>query len=125
VKNGKCVVESVDVLLDIKYIFPKWKNANSAPLSVQINWSAFWSELERHEFRHGEIAKKAANKLQIQLDQVVKNNGANCDNFGQLADAKLNSAVRRAAIEQHRFDRVEYMAFSKISRLQANLYQGR
>jgi len=124
-KNGRCRVKGIDVHLSIRYIFPQWKNRKSAPKQVQEKWEIFWRELERHELHHGEIARNAAEKLQKQLDLMVRKNQVDCDSFEQLASSKLDAAVRLASIEQLRFDRREYTAFSKISRTQTSLYKAR
>jgi predicted secreted Zn-dependent protease len=125
VRNGKCTVQGIDVLLSIKYILPKWKTKTSAPQHVQRRWQAFWSELERHELHHGKIAKDAAAGLQRELDRLASGKSADCNRFGHLAVAKLDAAVRKASFEQNNFDRREYLAFSKISRLQINLLASR
>lgn len=125
VKNGKCVVEDVDVYLSIRYIYPKWQGRGRASPEVRKHWDAFWRELKRHEENHGEIARAGAKALEKQLMRMNGNVAIGCADFGSFARVRLDGIIRKTAMAQRNFDRREYAASSKISRLQRLLYEAR
>ena len=125
VKNGKCVVEDVDVYLKIRYIYPKWKGRGRASPQMRKRWDAFWVELKRHEQNHGEIAKAGAEALEKELKRMKGNVAIGCADFGGFARLRLDAIIRKTAMAQRNFDRREYAASSKISRLQRLLYEAR
>ena len=125
VENGKCIVKDVDVYLKIRYIYPNWKGRGKASPEVRKRWDAFWRELKRHEENHGEIAKAGADALEKQLMRMNGNVAIGCADFGGFARVRLDAIIRKTAMAQRNFDRREYSASSKISRLQRLLYEAR
>ncbi|WP_083649485.1 DUF922 domain-containing protein [Salaquimonas pukyongi] len=125
IKKGKCIVEDVDVYLKIRYIYPKWKGRGAAKTQVRKRWDAFWRELKRHEENHGEIAKAGAKALEKELMRMKGNVALGCADFGGFARLRLDAIIRKTARAQRNFDRREYAASSKISRLQRLLYEAR
>ena len=125
VRNGKCVVENVDVYLKIRYIYPNWKGRGRASPEMRKRWDAFWGELQRHERNHGEIAKAGAEALEKELMRMKGNVAVGCADFGGFARVRLEAIIRKTALAQRNFDRREYAASSKISRLQRLLYEAR
>lgn len=125
IRNGRCVVEDVDVILKIRYVYPKWKNRRNASAEMRARWAAFWQELKRHEEQHGEIARAGAAALERELRKLSGSVATGCSDFGHFAALRLNAVVDKTARAQRMFDRREYASFSRISRLQRVLYETR
>jgi predicted secreted Zn-dependent protease len=125
VENGRCVVKDVDVVLNIRYIFPKWSGKAGASREVRKRWNAFWRELKRHEENHGEIAKAGAERLEKALLGIRSFAINGCAGFSQIAAVNLRQILRQTEAAQRNFDRVEYGNSSRISQLQRMLYESR
>jgi len=125
IKGNKCVVEDVDVFLNIKYIYPKWADRRGASVKTKKRWAAFWKELKRHERNHGEIAKAGAKALEKELKKMTGTVASGCSNFGAFAGFKLKTIIRKMGQAQKNFDRREYASSSKISKLQRLLYEAK
>lgn len=123
VKGGRCVVEDVDVILKIRYIYPKWVNKGRASGEMRKRWNSFWRELKRHEENHGAIALAGAKSLERELKKMNGSVAIGCANFGSMAGIRLKNVIRKTAIAQRNFDRREYAASSKISKLQRMLFE--
>jgi len=125
VKNGRCVVEDVDVYLKIRYIYPKWLDRGRASREMRKRWDAFWLELKRHEENHGAIALAGAKSLERELKKMNGAVAIGCANFGSMAGIRLKNVLRKTAMAQRNFDRREYAASSKISKLQRMLFEAK
>ncbi len=125
VRDGKCIVEDVDVYLEIHYTYPKWVNRGRASRLMRERWDSFLGELVRHEKNHGAIALAGAKALEQELLKMNGNVAIGCANFGAFASMRLQNVIRKTAIAQRNFDRREYAASSKISKLQRLLYEAK
>lgn len=125
VRNGRCVVESVDVTLKIDYIFPQWANRASASQETRQRWDEFYSELRRHEYNHGTIAKAGAEAFAKELGKLSGTAAVGCADFGSFARIRLGSVLKRTERAQQAFDRREYASGSRISQLRKALYRAR
>jgi predicted secreted Zn-dependent protease len=63
---GVCAVDSVEVDLGVRIYLPAWEDQAAKP-SVAEQWARYQGALMRHEQRHVEIAKDAADKLAAAL----------------------------------------------------------
>jgi predicted secreted Zn-dependent protease len=125
VRNGRCVVLDVDLVLDLTYHLPRWKNEKSAKPRLRAIWRDFNTELVRHEKTHGEIAKQGAKELEGALKKLSGTVAFNCKDFGAFAKARLGLLANRLQMRHDIFDRRENYANSTISRLQISLIQTR
>lgn len=123
VKGRKCVIDDVNVVLEIEYIFPRWTDKNRASSEMRRNWDKFYSELKRHEAKHGEIAMKGAKALEREFRKINGNTFIGCKDMGSFAAFRLKNVVRKTRAEQKAFDRREYARSSRISKLQRSLYK--
>lgn len=125
VVDGKCKITDVDVILNIKYIYPKWSGRSGASSEMRKRWDAFWAELKRHEENHGKIAIAGAKRFEKALLDTTAFAFNGCAGFVTIAKVKLNQIVRQTEQAQKNFDRAEYAFYSKISKLQRALYEAR
>jgi predicted secreted Zn-dependent protease len=125
VRNGRCVVEDVEVNLEIEYLYPKWASKNTASPSVRRAWDSFYAELLKHERTHGEIAKKAAKRMERELKKLSGTVALGCRDFGQFADQRFRRIAEELKREQLAFDARENRRQSRISKLQVALLKSR
>jgi predicted secreted Zn-dependent protease len=122
IKRGRCVVESIDVRVDLTYHFPRWTRQSQASAKLRRAWDQFYVELVRHEKQHGAIAKQGAAELERLLKRTSGTVAFGCNDFGAFAAMRLEAAARRIEQRQRAFDRRENFSSSKISRLQVRLF---
>jgi predicted secreted Zn-dependent protease len=125
VKNGRCVVEDVEVRLEIEYLYPKWASKASASSSVRRTWDNFYAELLKHEQMHGKIAKKAASRMEKELKKLSGTVALGCRDFGRSADRRFQRIAEELKREQLAFDARENRRESRISKLQVALLKAK
>ncbi|MCU0789739.1 MAG: DUF922 domain-containing Zn-dependent protease [Nitratireductor sp.] len=121
VRNGRCVVDDVKVTLDITYLYPKWSTMNQARPKMRKAWDAFYAELVKHERTHGEIARKAAVRMERELKKLSGTVALGCRDFGKFADQRFERISNELKKQQLAFDARENRDSSKITRLQVSL----
>jgi predicted secreted Zn-dependent protease len=121
VKNGRCVVNSVKVTLDIVYLYPKWSMKSAASPKVRKAWDRFYAELLVHEQTHGKYAKAAAARIEKELKSLSGTVALGCRDFGKFADRRFNKIADDLKKQQQAFDVKENRDSSKITKLQVAL----
>lgn len=121
VVNGRCKVISADVVVDIEYVYPKWRQQKRATKKLRAVWATFFRELVRHEQTHGKIAKEGAKQLERELLRISGTVALGCRDFGAFSTLRLNAIGRQLKNRQMAFDRRENLRVSRISRLQTLL----
>jgi predicted secreted Zn-dependent protease len=123
IRNGRCVVLDVNIVLDLVYHLPRWKNEGTANPRLRAIWRKFHAELVKHERMHGEIAKKGAVDLERALKNLSGTVAFNCNDFGAFAEARLRFLAKLIQLRHDSFDRRENYPGSAITRLQISLIQ--
>lgn len=121
VRNGRCVVEDIQVTLKIEYLYPKWSSVNQAKPKVRKAWDSFYAELLKHERTHGAIAKKAAARMEKELKGLTGTVALGCRDFGRFADQRFEKISEDLRRQQIAFDARENKGSSKITKLQISL----
>jgi predicted secreted Zn-dependent protease len=121
VRDGRCVVQDVKVTLDIAYLYPKWSTMKQASPKVRKAWDAFYAELVKHERTHGEIAKKAAARIERELKKLSGTVALGCRDFGKSADQRFERISNELKQQQLAFDARENKGSSRITKLQVAL----
>ena len=125
VKGQKCVVERVNVKLDIIYLYPQWSNKPSASAMTQKNWNAFYAELLKHERMHGTIAKNAAKRIDKELLKLSGTLANGCRDFGRFTEQRFGLIAKALKRDQLSFDAKENQKSSKITKLQVLLLKSK
>lgn len=121
IDNRRCRVKKIDVIVEIKYVFPKWNGSSRATPELRAAWNKFYKELVRHEKTHGKIAKEGAKQLERELQRISGTVALGCNDFGAFSEVRLNAIGRLLKSRQDAFDMREDFITSRISRLQATL----
>jgi predicted secreted Zn-dependent protease len=121
IDSQRCRVKKIEVIVEIKYVFPKWNASRQATPKLRTAWKKFYEELVRHEKTHGKIAKEGAKQLERELQRTSGTVALGCNDFGAFSEMRLNAIARLLKSRQDAFDMREDFITSRISRLQATL----
>lgn len=83
--NNTCSTGPVDVSVEITYYLPSWNPPSSAPLSLIIEWAAFYGALELHEQGHRDIGAQAGEAVLDALESL--GSYSSCTKLEEEADA--------------------------------------
>ena len=100
--SDECRIGSVLVLLDIRYLMPSWDGHRSAPRSLQEAWDGYLERLAAHEHTHGDLARKAAQDLEVTLLGLPGRRY--CDEGGKVANELANEKVRELQRQDAEYD---------------------
>ncbi|MDA8870689.1 DUF922 domain-containing Zn-dependent protease [Rhizobiaceae bacterium] len=125
VVRGRCVVTSVDVVLNLTYTYPKWNGSRRASPEVRKVWDNFLRQAIKHEETHGRISKDYARSVHRNFLKLRGTVSQGCADFGKRSANRLARAQARFISRQTRFDRREAWAISRSTRLQKALYGAR
>ena len=56
--SGLCRIDSLDVTVEVYFMFPRWSNPVGAPVDVVHDWNRFMRALIRHEDGHARLAER-------------------------------------------------------------------
>ena len=123
IRGRNCVVESLNVFVDITYKYPRWRDRNRAKPNVRKAWDAFEARVEKHEETHGRISREYARSLEKKLKTLFGRKSKGCKDFGKFSERRLKQAYVGYLKRQRNFDIREGSARSRIRRLQAALLE--
>lgn len=66
-RNGKCRIESAEVLLELKVTLPRWADIDKADSQTRAGFAGLGRHVEEHEQVHVEISQKYATKIEKAL----------------------------------------------------------
>ncbi len=120
-KNGRCVVESITVTLDITYIYPKWRSKKGASRQLRLIWKQLYAELVKHEKKHAQIARDAAKRLEHAIKQSSGTKFFKCNDFVGSLTMRMFSVVNQMNSRHAAFDRRDGLRSSRVVKLQSAL----
>ncbi len=106
VVNGRCVPKKLDVVVSVKYTYPKWRGSSKARSSTRNAWNNFRKAVVWHERQHVKIAMEYAKDFEKVLRQSrlrFANNDCNTNSFRTAF--KANQIALRHNRKQKQFDR--------------------
>ena len=121
----KNCVEDTDIILNLKYTFPKWHGRKNASKTLGRAWDDFNKQLVIHEKRHGKIAKDAAYAFEKQLKGLKGKVSKDCSNFDHLARLRFAKICDALASRQNSFDRRDGYGSSNIAYARKILFQAK
>ena len=125
VKNGWCRLSEPVVVLNLKFIYPKWPGYKRATPEVKAKWDKFYKELVAHEKEHGKIARAGAKQLDQAMRSVKVRDTRQCADFGVAISSKLEPILKKTAERQVGFDKREYMETSRVTKAQKLLFMAK
>ena len=121
VNRRECKVSSVDVIVNITYTLPRWRDNKRASAKVRNNWKKFNARVLKHEQTHGRISREYAREIEKKIKNTRARASRKCKDFGKR-QLKSLARLRRAIDRRHaRFDRREGRASARIRLLQRDL----
>ncbi|WP_157825879.1 DUF922 domain-containing Zn-dependent protease [Colwellia sp. Bg11-28] len=92
--NNQCAFTKIETTLKLKYTMPQLKSSKS---DVNVVWSNWYPNLEKHEKGHGKLAKDTAFKIEKDLLSIGPK--ANCnllEKAGNKLAYKLMATLKKA-----------------------------
>ena len=125
VRGRNCVIKDADLVLDLTYSYPRWRNQRKASARTRAAWSRFFARVKRHEETHGRIAKKYAARILREMKRQKSSVRSGCRDRNGRNARRLSRLLIGLQKEQLRFDRREARSFSRIRRLERALATAR
>lgn len=116
VRGKRCTLVSVRIVLALTYKYPKWRNIKRSSPQAQKNWRAYYSEIVRHEKRHGDIAKKFARQIDRSFRKTTSRSSNQCAALAQKLKRKFARLSRQHDRKQTSFDRHDNRRNSVVMR---------
>lgn len=101
--GGKCSVTSMNLMLTVEIVFPRWVNELGAPLALSENWRKYLTGLLGHEHGHKDIALAGAEEVR-QLPKTALPQGT-CAASIAAANAAGKAVVDRTVARQRKYDK--------------------
>jgi predicted secreted Zn-dependent protease len=100
-KRERCLIESVEIYLDVWITLPRWEPPASAPLALVEEWGRYVDRLRVHELGHKEIALRLANEAARTTKGLV----GPCGVVEETADERIARVLAREEALQRSYDR--------------------
>lgn len=94
VSAGECRITSADVLVELKYTYPRWLWPSSVSAALMSSWNRYLKALRVHEQGHGAIAVGIGRTLQASIRALAPRRS--CQKLEAAADALGAGAIERA-----------------------------
>lgn len=121
-KRGRCVVSNANVLLYLRYRYPKLSNKKRHSKRLRKAWQKLIKKIRIHELKHGKIAKQLAKDVDRSIRRLSGKVSRKCKNFGRGAERNFKRLVSKSHARHARFDRSEARSRSRMTRLQKALF---
>lgn len=103
-RNNYCRIIDADIIVNVSYTYPKWKNVNSASKMMRAEWAKFLEYAVWHEKQHVKLAENFA-KDYLQLLRVTKFPIlANCTGLPEKVNKKRMRLYKKHLKQQKLFD---------------------
>jgi predicted secreted Zn-dependent protease len=100
-KRERCMIESVDIYLDVWITLPRWEPPTSAPQALVAEWGRYLERLRFHELGHTEIALRQANEAARATKGLI----GPCGEVHEKADERIARILAREKALQRSYDR--------------------
>jgi len=105
IDRGRCVPTNLDVVVKVKYLYPKWRRSKSASKATRVAWGNFEKTVIWHENQHVKIALDYAKEYEKVLRKMRMRVSNNCSRASALSRFGVVRAALKHNREQRRFDR--------------------
>ena len=105
IRNGRCIPRSLDVVLSVKYTYPKWRGSKKAGKSTRSAWKKFEKSVIWHEGQHVKIAKQYAKDYEKALKKARLRTRDNCEKASFASVWRATRAALKHNRRQRLFDR--------------------
>lgn len=124
VKN-RCRVTNVDLVLNVKYTYPRWKAPKGASQNMRRVWKKFSETVEWHEQQHTRIAKDYAKDYEKIIRSTRFKASTNCDEFSVASMFRVQRAAIKTTRKQKQFDRKDLRRGGRGFKAQRDLFRAK
>jgi len=121
--NNRCRVIDVDLVLSVKYTYPRWKTPKAASKNMRRVWKKFSSTVQWHEQQHTRIAKDYAKDYEKIIRNTRFKASTNCDEFSVASMFKVQRAAVKSTRRQKQFDRKDLRRGGRGFKAQRELFK--
>jgi predicted secreted Zn-dependent protease len=100
-KRERCMIESVDIYLDVWITLPRWEPPASASQALIAEWGRYLERLRIHELGHKEIARRLAKEAARATKGLI----GPCGVVHERADERIEKILGREDALQEAYDR--------------------
>lgn len=105
VERGRCVAKKLDIVVSVKYLYPKWRKSNGASKATRAAWNKFEKAVIWHEGQHVKIAMDYAKEYEKVLKKMKLRVSNDCSQASALSKFGAMRAVLKHNRKQKQFDR--------------------
>lgn len=102
--NGICRFDSAVVLLNVKFIYPRWEIPPSASERLVQTWKRYYTNLLRHEDGHLDLALTGSRELLQAIKEILPE--ITCRSIEAKADSFAEAIVASVQKKQVEYDRI-------------------
>ncbi len=107
VRGNRCVVDDVDILVDVTYTYPRWAGSRKASKATKRAWKNFSELAVWHEKQHVRITKEFAEAYEKALRKSKRFAHTDCQRGTLLENFRINRAAIKHERLHRRFDRTD------------------
>jgi len=125
IKNGRCVPTDLDVIVKVKYTYPRWRGHKSAKSTTRNAWKKFSNVVEWHEKQHVKIAMEFAEDYEKVLRNTKLRVRDNCEKAPFLTQWRATRAALKNNRKQRKFDRKDLKPGGRGYEAQLQLFKAK
>lgn len=125
VRNNRCVVTKADVIMKVKYTYPKWNGSKKASKQTRSAWKNFIKTAKWHEQQHTKISREYANSLEQLIKSSRRRASSDCETSTWSEAFKASRIVRTLNRKHKQFDRQDLSSRGRGYKAQSRLVQAR
>lgn len=105
IKNNRCVLTNLDIVVDVTYTYPKWRGSRNASKETRQAWKEFQKVAVWHEQQHVKITKKFLKDYEKILKQSRSRVSTDCKDLSTFTKIRAGLAITKHERRHKRFDR--------------------
>ncbi len=105
IRRGRCVPTNLDVVVNVKYLYPSWRQNKSASRATRAAWKKFEKSVIWHEGQHVKIALDYAKDYEKVLKMMKLRVSNDCSTASALSRFSAVRAALKHNRKQRQFDR--------------------
>ena len=105
VERGRCIAKDLDIVVSVKYLYPRWRKNKGASKATRTAWKNFEKAVIWHEGQHVKIAVDYAKEYEKLLKKMKLRTSNDCSRASALSKFGAMRAVLKHNRKQRQFDR--------------------
>lgn len=105
VYKNRCVLTNLDIIVNVTYTYPKWRDSKKASAETRRAWKKFQKIAILHEKEHVKITRKFANDYEKLLRKSRRRAASECEDVSLSEKIRTSFAIRKHERLHRLFDR--------------------